>query len=181
MLSSLAYFHPSYMSLSTPHPIWLLADSPFEVTKAATVATMLSGRYVTDYHARHWSKVNPAGNCQLCMIFGYQATPGHLAHLLLKCPALGNVRSNAVSHWAAYLVNKPSLLPIISYHTLTPGAEGEALHMNLLQDPSACPRVISTVQEMGSGILCDLFYMARTWCYAHHLKRKRLLKLHNII
>ena len=184
LLSSLVYFKPSYMSLSTPHPLWSMAESLFEVSKASTVATMLSGRYVSDYRARHWSRTNPDGHCQICQVTGNPSTPGTLEHLLLKCPALSEVRANSISHWVNYMVGKPALVPIVSHHTLmsftrlTPGNEGL---MQLLLDPSSCPMVIASMQKLGVGILTHLLYMTRTWCHAHHLKRRRLLKLHNII
>jgi hypothetical protein len=93
LLTSLTYFNPSFMSLTTPHPLWSLAESPFEVSKANTVASMLSGRYVTDYRARHWTQSNPQGLCLLCLIQGHPATQGTLEHLLLKCPALSQART----------------------------------------------------------------------------------------
>ena len=181
LLPSISYFHPSYMSLSTPHPLWKLAESPFEVKKASTVATMLSGRYVTDHRARHWSRSNPDGNCQLCLAIGHPPTPGTLEHMLLRCPALSEARRRSISHWCSYLADKKRLLPILRHHTLTPGEHGRKLHMQLLLDPTACPMVISAVQEMGVGILSHLLYVTRTWCFSHHLKRRRLLKLYNII
>ena len=184
LLPSLVYFRPSHMSLTTPHPLWALAESGFEVSKAITVANMLSGRYVTDYHARHWSRTNPEGFCQLCLAFpasGHVTTLGTLEHLLLKCPALAETRAKCTSHWATYLVDKPFLLPIVTHHTLTPGLHGEKLQMELLLDPTSCPLVIAAAQSMGTGIISHFLYMTRTWCHAHHLRRKRLLKLYNII
>ena len=53
-LTSLTFFKPSFMSLNRIHPIWSTAETPFEVTKAAVLADMISGRYITDYRARHW-------------------------------------------------------------------------------------------------------------------------------
>ena len=38
LLSSLSYFKASYMSLNRPHPMWTMAESPYEVSKACTVA-----------------------------------------------------------------------------------------------------------------------------------------------
>ena len=181
LLSSLTYFRPAYMSLNSPHPLWTMAESPFEVKKASIVADMLSGRYVTDYRARHWSSSNPNGYCQLCLVTGHIAVLGTLEHLLLKCPALADTRRKSVSHWSNYLVDKPSLLPIVKHHTLTPGHEGTKLQMELLLDPSTCPMVISSSQSLGKGTLSHLLYMTRTWCHSHHLKRRRMLKLYNII
>ena len=158
-----------------------MAESPFEVKKASIVADMLSGRYVTDYRARHWSSSNPNGYCQLCLVTGHIAVLGTLEHLLLKCPALADTRRKSVSHSSNYLVDKPSLLPIVKHHTLTPGHEGTKLQMELLLDPSTCPMVISSSQSLGKGTLSHLLYMTRTWCHSHHLKRRRMLKLYNII
>ena len=53
--------------------------------------------------------------------------------------------------------------------------------LNLLLDPTTCPSVISLAQDLGDGIVCDMLYLARTWCYMHHMRRRRLLKLYNII
>ena len=85
-LPSLQYFKPDYMSLVKPHPIWTSCGSnPFEVNKAVIQARMLSGRYITDQLARHWTS-NSAGFCTLpnCSMNTY----GSLEHLLLVCPAL---------------------------------------------------------------------------------------------
>jgi hypothetical protein len=181
LLTSLTYFNPSFMSLNTPHSVWSMAETPFEVSKACTVASMLSGRYVTDHRARHWTQSNPEGLCLLCLIKGFPETPGTLEHLLLRCPALASARTQSTTHWSAYMVDKPALLPIVSHHTLTPGKEGETLHMQLLLDPTSCPIVITATQALGKGILSHLLYLGRTWCHTHHLKRRKLLKLYNFI
>ena len=48
-LSSLSYFHPEFMSLLQPHPLYsTCGDNSFEVSKALVQARMLSGRYRTD-------------------------------------------------------------------------------------------------------------------------------------
>ena len=59
-LKSLEYFKPHFMSLSSPHPIWLTAGSPFEVSKAVIMARMLSGRYRTDKLMSRWSTSKPS-------------------------------------------------------------------------------------------------------------------------
>ena len=142
---------------------------------------MVSGRYVTDYRARHWSQTNPQGNCQVCKFTGYPETPGTLEHLLLNCPALADTRTLANSFWFEFLADKPYLEPVISHHTRTPGDEGVKLFMQLLLDPSACPMVVKLVQDLGLDILDHLLHMTRTWCYSHHLKNKRMLRLFNVI
>ena len=65
-----------------------------------------------------------------------------------------------------------------------PGPWGwKCLHvfMQFLLDPTACPVVTKAVQVSGDGVLSHLFYLTRTWCHSLHLKRRRLLKLFNII
>ena len=181
LLPSLVYFFPFSMSLTSPHPIWSMAESPFEVSKASTVAVMLSGRYVTDHRARYWSRTNPEGFCQLCLVNKYDEVLGTLEHLLLRCPALSETRSNAVSHWAAYLSDKPFLFPIVSHHTTATSENCDELKMRLLLDPSSLPTVIRAVQELGPGVLSHLLYLGRTWCHSHRMRRKILVKLYNII
>ena len=62
-LPSLKYFHPNFMSLCKPHPLWTTAgSSPYEVNKACIQARMLSGRFRTEQLCRHWSK-NKNGYC----------------------------------------------------------------------------------------------------------------------
>ena len=100
-MNSLQYFNPSFMSLSRPHPIWTSAGSPFEVRKAVVSARMLSGRYRTDILISHWNNSNPLG---LCRLPGCEGETGTLTHILLHCPALGEARARALSHWKAFLV-----------------------------------------------------------------------------
>ena len=62
-LLSLTYFHPNYMSLSSPHPIWTTAGpSPYQVCMSTIQAIMLSGRYRTELLCSHWSQ-NKSGYC----------------------------------------------------------------------------------------------------------------------
>ena len=96
-LDSLEYFKPSFMSLSTPHPLWTSAGSPFEVSKAVVSARMLSGRYRTDRLARHWTPSNPNG---LCRLPGCEGHEGTLQHILLQCSALTEARLKVISHWS---------------------------------------------------------------------------------
>ena len=113
------YFKPSYMSLSSPHPIWTTAGSPFEVGKAVVSARMLSGRYRTDKLMSHWNKSNPSGICRLP---GCENEIGTLPHILLHCPGLVDARRKVISHWSAFLVSHPILLPVVSHYTLSDDA-----------------------------------------------------------
>ena len=63
LLSSLSAFHPEYMSLQEPHPMWKAAGSnPYEVSKTIVQAKMLSGQYRTEQLCRFWSN-NRLGVC----------------------------------------------------------------------------------------------------------------------
>ena len=53
-LKSLSNFHPQYMSLTKPHPLWsTVGSNPHEVTKAIQQARFLSGRYRTETLMSH--------------------------------------------------------------------------------------------------------------------------------
>ena len=80
--ASLLHFKPAFMSLSSPHPLWTSAGSPYEVGKAVVASQMLSGRYRTDRLTRHWNKSNPDG---LCRLPGCLDQEGSLEHILLHC------------------------------------------------------------------------------------------------
>ena len=169
LLPSLTFFNPAFMSLSTPHPIWTSASSPYEVSKATIAARMLSGRYRTDQLSRHWTHDNPDGLCRLPGCVNHE---GSLTHILLHCPALSESRHNMIKLWSAFMVSRPILLPIIHKYTI---AE-PTLHTQLLLDPSCLPLVIST-EKAHPGTLRDCLYLGRTWCFSTHLARSKLLRL----
>ena len=161
------------MSLSSPHPIWTSARSPFEVRKAVVTARMLSGRYRTDRLSRHWTPSNPSG---LCRLPGCVGLLGDLQHILLHCPALAVARAKAINLWSAFLVPRPWLLPIVSLYTLQCS---DNLQLQFLLDPSCLPAVISSART-DLDILGSCLYLARTWNYTIHLARERMTKLMNL-
>ena len=175
-LSSLTYFKPEFMSLDRIHPLWSTAETPYEVKKAAVVADMLSGRYVTDYRARHWSKKNPDGFCQLCLIQKYPATVGTLEHILRQCPALTDSRSASLSLWTEYISDKPEIASLVNSYL-----DETIPTLEFLLDPSTCPEAIRMAQSLGPGLFIHAFYLIRTWCYSQHLKLRKLQKLYNLI
>lgn len=185
-LTSLKFFSPQYMSLREPHPLWQYPESGYEVSKAATVALMLSDRYSSDYHARHWSRTNPSGFCQLCRASQHSSGTGNvidppnlplgtIEHLLISCPSLSQTREKCRAFWLEYIVDKPVLQDLILFNgSCDPNVQ-------LLLDPSSCPNVIQAVQKTGSGLLGHLLYLSRTWCHSLHVRRRKTLKLLNII
>ena len=91
-LSSLSYFKPAYMSLSSAHPIWTTCqENSFEISKAIVQAKLLSGRYRSDRLLRHFDKTL-TGDCSLC-----QDSDGSIEHLLLLCPSLSQCRNQQLN------------------------------------------------------------------------------------
>ena len=172
LLPSLKYFNASYMSLSSPHPSFVAASSPFEVRKAVVVARMISGRYRTDCLARHWSQSNPGGLCLLPGCTGDSS--GNLEHILLYCPALQETRSNLTKLWYEFMVQRSHLFPLVLDLT-----SKEESFMQLLMDPSSIPAV-RAANSMSSDVLSCCFYLSRTWVSSHHLRRTKLQKIWNL-
>ena len=154
------------MSLSNPHPLWTHAHSPFEVSKAVTVARMLSGRYRTDLLSRHWTRDNPAG---LCRLSGCSSQEGSLQHILLYCPALADSRASVVKLWSNFMVSKPQIFDIVKHYTITK----EDQFIQFLLDPSCLPLVISSPDP---DTIKHCLYLTRTWCFSVHLSRTKQLR-----
>ena len=152
LLPSLKYFNCNYMSLSSPHPLFEAAKSPFEVRKVVVAARLLSGRYRTDHLARHRSKTNPLGLCLLPGCTGQ--SKGSLEHILLYCNALGETRASMMSHWYKFLSDRPYLFPLILDLTRT-----EATFMQLPLDPSCIPSVISA-NTLHADTMQSCFYLS---------------------
>ena len=82
----------TYMSLTTPHPIWTTAgSSPANVAMATVQAVMVSGRYRTEALCSHWSQ-NRKGMCLLSK--DCNDVLEDLTHILQICPGLSRFRQN---------------------------------------------------------------------------------------
>ena len=160
------------MTLSNPHPIWLHVGSLFEVGKVVVVERILSGRYMTDRLARHWSHDNPDGLCRLPGCFNQE---GCLKHILLHCPALAETRAKMISFWSAFLVSRPLPFPIIHQFTM----KDHHLLPQFLLDPTCLPLVISTNMKYPRTVP-DCLFLTRTWCYAVHLARSKMFRAMNL-
>ena len=89
-LSSLIFFHPQYMSLAKPHPIWSTAgSSPAKIAMATIQCRMVSGRYRTQLLCSHWSS-NKTGFCQSSP--ACSSTIEDLKHILTICHGLHETR-----------------------------------------------------------------------------------------
>ena len=88
------------MSLDSPHPMFTTSSSnSFETNKSTCQASLISGRYKTDYLSRHWVKENPSGFCVLCPGL---MKPDTLDHFVLFCDALTPARTNVLNFWQFY-------------------------------------------------------------------------------
>ena len=107
-LLSLSYFHPSFMSLVKPHPIWTTVGSnPFEVTKAIQQARFLSGRYRSESLASHWS-TNTNG---YCLAPTCNTTVETIEHILTECASYRETMRNLCNLWLS--VSNPHVLILV--------------------------------------------------------------------
>ena len=166
LLPSLKHFKPEYMSLTRPHPLWTTTKSnPYEVSKAVQQARFLSGRYRTESLCKHWSK-NTHGYCLSETCISEEET---IEHILLFCPAYTHTRYQLQTYW--FSRSRGPIFELI-IEALT-GPRNQLLQF--LLDCSNLPSVITATQLHGSVILEELFHLTRTWCFAHHRDRMKLL------
>ena len=164
---SLLFFNPNFMSISRPHPLWTSCSSnPFEVNKAIVQASFLSGRYTTDYLARHWNHSNPAGYCLLCPD---KFIPGTLHHLLLECDAFHTKRQSICEFWMKQADDNPHLLQLLQDMLQS----SPSVLIQFLLDPSTLPQAIS-MSQAGNINIDFVFYLTRTYCYGIHRRRLQL-------
>ena len=149
--------------------------NPYEVKKACVQAKMLSGRFRTCWLSRHWSG-DSSGSCSLpyCLL---DPTPGTLPHILIECQDLAIPRQRVFSLWAAFIRDKPILLPVIKKYTIDCPA---TLQVQFLLDCTVLPEVVYLVQQHGVSVLDSLLYLTRTFCFSLHKARLKLLGKWNI-
>ena len=149
-MDSLVYFHPKYMSLSSPHPLWTTAgSSPTQVSMASVQSLMLSGRYRTEGLCSHWSS-NPNGYCRsssACNTFE------DITHILQHCRALAGTRERLTTFTISYCEDKPDVKFLVDTF-----CSPQRRHFcQFLLDCSVLPEVINSVQLHGQDILHHLF------------------------
>ena len=165
-LTSLSYFKPAYHSLLHPHPMLLTAGpNPYEVAKSVVQCRMLSGRYRTELLSRHWSN-NKHG---FCLSTTCSAIPESLEHILLFCPAYTITRTKITRLW---LSTEDSNIAKLVTSVLNGSADSL---MQFLLDASTHPTVISLTQLYGPNILQKVFHLTRSWCFAVHKERAKIL------
>ena len=168
-LESLKYFHPQFMSLEFPHPIFMSTkSSSYEVTKAGVQAILLSGRYRTERLSRHWS-ANPSGSCLCPSCKGLEISED-VEHILLHCPSLSTTRASLAKFTLDYAADHPDIQDVLLAYT----NPTNPLFVQFLLDCSVIPEVISLTQEHGTDTLFKLFKVTRAWCYSLHRNRLKL-------
>ena len=168
-MDSLLFFHPKYMSLSSPHPLWTTAgSSPTQVSMASVQSLMLSGRYRTEGLCSHWSS-NPDGFCRSSS--SCNNTFEDITHILQDCLALAVTREKLSAFTTSYCEGKPEVKKLIDVFC----SPQRRHYCQFLLDCSVLPEVINAVQLHGQDILHHLFTISRMWCFALHRDRLKLL------
>ena len=168
-LVSLEYFHPEYMSLITPHPIWTTSGAcSYQNSMSSVQATMISGRYRTELLCSNWS--SNSGCCELPSCKDNHVLED-LQHILAVCSSLEPARLRLSNYTHKICDQFPEIKNIIQqYCTRT-----NPLFVQFLLDCSVLPEVILAKQEHGLAFLGPLFKISRTWCYCLHKTRLKLL------
>ena len=169
ILPSLEFFNPSFMSLTRAHPIWSTAgSSPSNIAMATTQSQMLSGRYRTQLLISNWSR-HTTGFCILSQ--SCSSTIEDLPHILSCCEALQPAREKLQRFALEYFKNFPEIQPL-AFKFCQPT---HPKFCQFLLDCSVIPEVILATQMHGQGILHHLFHVTRTWVYALHRTRMKML------
>ena len=167
-MSSLRYFDPFKASLLHPHPMWTsAAGNSFECSKSTVLARMVSGRYRTEMMCRFWSS-NRSGHC---LADTCQTVSGDLEHLLIVCPALQHIRHRLHSLWLLKCANCPPLQNLLMRIL---GSNPE-LQVKFILDSTSFPELIRLRQAFGQEIEHRVLYLTRTWAFAIHRGKQKLL------
>ena len=147
----------------------LFVEEWISLTRHAT-CRMISGKYLTDKHQRHWTQ-NRDGLCLLPACTP-PSSEGSLEHILLHCTALAQTRARLykLSHTVAQ--ESAFLFEII---TSILESDNDNLITQFILDSSVIPTVIRTTQAFGNHTRDRLLYLGRTWCYNIHRERMNQL------
>ena len=113
---------------------------------------MLSGRYRTEWLARHWSS-SRAGTCRSPTCSN---SPETLEHILLWCPAYRDTRASIMRLWLS--CSNSDIHSLVT--ALLFGPPDKLLKFVL--DPSTNPIVIALHQVRGDDIYKLVFHLTRT-------------------
>ena len=115
--SSLSYFKPCYMSITTSHPLFKTAgSSPSKVAMATVQATMISGRYRTEALCRHLSS-----NKRVCLLSRTCSDMlEDVDHIIRLCSALHPTREKLMSFTVEYSSKMPNELKTLLLNLCSP-------------------------------------------------------------
>ena len=169
-LQSIKHFDVYSCNLLQPHWIWVTSgNNSFEIRKASVLVRMMSGRYRTDYFARHWT-MNKKG---LCLITGCTQQIGDLQHLLIECSALASARSKAIE----LILNKSSmLLPLRIFFESLFQSNAELQYLFFFQ-PFSFTYVNYLCNLYGQSIVKSISYYVRTYAFTIHAERQKLMSV----
>ena len=166
MLSSLEFFHPEYMNITKPHPIWsMVGSNPHEISKAIQQSRFISGRYRSMSLSKHWN-TNKEGFCLSPTCINQVES---VKHILIECDAYILCKRRLYSLWLS-TQNKVVLKLILEALS----NETDYL-LQFIIDCSVLPSVIQATQNYGNTVLKELFYLTRSWCFSIHRQRMKML------
>ena len=167
-LQSIKHFDVYLCNLSHPHWIWTTAgNSSYEVRKACILARMVSGRYRTDYFARHWT-ANKRG---FCLVPDCVQQIGDLKHMLIECPALASARAKVIK----LIIFKSSvLLPLRTFFESLFQSNSELQYQFILEQFSF-DDIYFLCNLYGQTIFKSISYFVRTFAFTIHAERQKLM------
>ena len=169
-LESVRHFDVYAYGLSHPHWIWVSAgNNSFEVRKGCVLARMISGRYRTDYFARHWSS-NKQG---LCLIPGCVDKIGDLRHLLIECSALAGTREKIIE----LILKKASMLLPLHVFFQSLFQSNTELQYQFILEPFSFSHVQFLCNLYGNNIFYSICYFVRTYAFLIHTARQKQMNL----
>ena len=172
ILPSLQFFHPEFMSLTSPHSILTTAgSSPYRVNMSTVQCHMISGRFRTEALCSHWSLSN-SKECTAPSCQGFDITED-LSHILAYCSSLTPTRQRLAkfTHEFCSKLANPEIRDLI----ITYSEPSHPSFCQFLVDCSSIPEVISSSQVHGQDVLLHSLHVSRVWCYC--INRDRLRRL----
>ena len=167
-LPSLKYFVTENACLSSPHLIWTTATTTSHETRKATILSrMASGRFRSEYMARHWSgDVNGYCKADTCT-----EVVGNLEHLLLHCPALSSVRTRLWDMFFEQSVQYPALYTFLQKLEKSPPQS----KLQFILDPTAFNEILEIWNLFGQSVINHIYYLTRTYAYYIYRQKQILL------
>ena len=167
-LPSLKYFVAENACLSSPHLIWTTATTTSHETRKATILSrMASGRFRSEYMARHWSgDLNGYCKSDTCV-----EVVGDLEHLLLHCPALSSVRTRLWDMFFEQSVQYPALFIFLQKLEKSPPQS----KLQFILDPTAFNEIFEIGNLFGMRAINHIYYLTRTYAYNIYRKKQILI------